>query len=162
MKVFSVQQIIALDWKQNCGLTGIFFGQPLNSIVMFQTVPKFCLDFEVKMYRVLIIISLLSISACSVITVNTEDSVKIHRKFGFINVVETPNSDAYVELNFVGIGFVDDDWVMGYKSSNKVVMQDDECTVFINDDTEIDSSVVKYLKMVNCNFIYLHGRNSDE
>ena len=114
------------------------------------------------MIRLLIIASIFWISSCSVIKVSTDDEVKIYREFGFINVVSTPETGAYVDLDFVGIGFADDDFILGYKNSKKVVMPKNACTVFIDKRSNIDDSTLDYLKKINCTFIYLNGELSNE
>lgn len=114
------------------------------------------------MNKIFILVIIISLSACSVIKVRTEDNVNIYRKFGFINTIEIPDSGTYVEMYFTGIGIVDGDLILGYKSSNKVLMYDNECTIFIDKNSKIDKSTAEYLKRVNCNFIYLHRGDSDE
>lgn len=114
------------------------------------------------MTRLLIVVSILWISSCSVIEVSTGNEVKIYREFGFINVVSIPETGAYFNLNFVGIGFADDDFILGYKNSKKIVMPENVCTVFIDKRSDIDNSILNYLKDVNCTFIYLNGELSNE
>ena len=115
-----------------------------------------------KIIGFLIAVSLFLISSCSVIKVSTVDDVKIYRKFGFINVVSAPETGAYVDLNFVGIGIADDDLILGYKNSKTVIMPDDACTVFIDKKSDIDISIISYLKKRNCNFIYLQEESDNE
>jgi len=114
------------------------------------------------MIRLLIIASIFWLSSCSVIKVSTDDEVKIYREFGFINVISTPETGAYVELDFVGIGLADDDFIIGYKNSIKVIMPENACTVFLDKSSNIDNSTINYLKNINCTFIYLNGELSNE
>lgn len=115
-----------------------------------------------QMPRLLLIASILWISSCSIIKVSTEDEVKIYRKFGFINVISTPETGAYVDLDFVGIGFTDNDLIIGYKNSKKIVMPENSCTVFIDQKSYISNQTLSYLKDVNCTFIYLNGEINNE
>jgi len=114
------------------------------------------------MSRLLIFSSIFLISSCSVMKVSTNGEVKIYREFGFINVVNMPENGSYVDLDFVGVGFTDDDFVIGYKNSKKVVMPKNGCTVFIDKKSSIDGSTLDYLKKINCTFIYLNGELSNE
>jgi hypothetical protein len=114
------------------------------------------------MIKLLILISLLSITSCSIVEVHTKDDVKIYRKFGFVNIVELPSSGSYVDLNFSGIGYVDDDLVLGYKGSKKTTMQGDGCLIFVDKKSSIKHSILEYLKEINCNFIYVEGENNDD
>ncbi len=114
------------------------------------------------MIRLFILIALLSMNSCSIVKVHTKDDVKIYRKFGFVNIVELPSSGSYVDLNFSGIGYVDDDIVLGYKSSKKSTMQGDGCLIFVDKKSSIKHSILKYLKEINCNFIYAEGDSNDD
>lgn len=114
------------------------------------------------MNRLLIIASAFLISSCSVMKISTDDEVKIYRKFGFINVVEPPEAGAYIDLDFVGIGLADNEFIIGYKNSKKVVMPKNACTVFIDKKSNIDDATLDYLKKVKCTFIYLNGELSNE
>ncbi len=114
------------------------------------------------MIRLIVLSPLLMLLSCSVIRVSTMEDVKVYRKIGFFNVIDPPDTGAYVESSFVGIGFADDDLVLGYKKSKTVVLQDDFCTVFIDEKSAIEISVVSYLKSLNCNFIYAQGEPVNE
>jgi len=114
------------------------------------------------MTRLLIIASVLWVSSCSVLKVSTGVEVETYREFGFVNVVSSPETGAYVDFDFVGIGFADDDFILGYKNSKKVIMPNNACTVFIDERSNIDDHTLRYLKDINCTFIYLHGELSNE
>lgn len=104
----------------------------------------------------LVIILVIWISSCSVIKVSSNDEVKISRKFGFVNVITAPNEGMYTNHYFFGIGLVDNDFVIGYQNSKKVIMPKDACTIFINKESNIENSTLNYLERINCTFIYLN------
>ncbi len=107
-----------------------------------------------KVFLFFIVIT--SISSCSVIKVSSNDEVNITRKFGFVNVINAPSEGMYTEYYFVGIGLVDNDFVIGYQNSKKLSMPKDACTIFIDNNSYIKSSTLNYLKKINCTFIYLN------
>jgi len=114
------------------------------------------------MVRIIIIALSLCTTSCSVIKVYTNEEVDVYRKFGFINVVDISNAGAYVDLNFLGVGVSDNDFMLGYKISKKVILSGDSCTIFIDQTSVVDGAILDYLKSINCNFIYLQEELSDE
>jgi len=99
-----------------------------------------------------ILYSTFFITSCSVINISTDDEV------GFLNVIQPPNTGAYVDLDFVGIGLVDNDFILGYKQSKNIVLPDNACTIFIDEKSHIDNTTLAYLKSANCIFIYMEKK----
>ena len=114
------------------------------------------------MFRLALTFLAFFVSSCSVINVSTDNKVHTYRKFGFVNLVQLPNSGAYTDTNFFGIGLSDSDFIVGYKGSKKLVLSDHKCAVFISKESKIDNSVLQYLKEINCNFIYLQGDKDND
>jgi len=104
----------------------------------------------------LLFIVITSISSCSVIKVSSNDDVNITRKFGFVNVITSPNEGMYTAHYFVGIGLVDNDFVIGYQNAKKLSLPKNACTIFIDNNSNIKFSTLNYLKKINCTFIYLN------
>ena len=113
------------------------------------------------MHYLFFIIVVFLLSACTVVNIHSENETRTYRKFGLVDVIDSDGVGTYVELDFIGIGFVDKDFVIGYKSSKQFFMEDDSCVVFIDKKSHINQSVMLSLKEVNCNFIYTQGETND-
>ena len=95
---------------------------------------------------------LLVISACTSVHIHTRGEIVHERYLGFINVLQ-PESSSRVETTFYGLGVSNKNFVAGYLHEEMLLLSDDECAVFLDNESEVSENLVEQLVELDCKWI---------
>lgn len=98
--------------------------------------------------------------SCTTIQVVTHSDVEVHKKFGVVNILEV-EKPAIIESRVFGIGSVNKNLILGYLNEQTIILDNNQCVVYLDSDSSLKNDVIDYLVSHNCNFIYQQGREND-
>jgi len=111
--------------------------------------------------KVLLIIAItlqLLLTNCTVVNVHTKHDITTHRKFGFISVLDMSESSASIDTRFAGLGFVNNHLVLGLQQSSEMYFSNDQCAIFIDENSRIDLGLLSSLQDLNCHWIEMKSK----